>query len=245
MPETPLNRPPLSLVIPCYNEAANLPGLVARCLVLAGSTGGEVILVDNGSSDDTPAVLQKLLAGQKAVRSVRVDENQGYGYGIVQGLRAARGEVIGWTHADLQTDPMDAARALRVFQQSDTPELLYVKGLRKARPLADTVFTAGMSVFETLLMGRILRDVNAQPNLMHRSVVDAWADPPKDFSLDLFALANAKRRKLKVVRIPVLFPERQHGQSSWNVNWAAKRKFIKRTLDYSFRLRRDFSRSGA
>ncbi|MEO0818005.1 MAG: glycosyltransferase family 2 protein [Pseudomonadota bacterium] len=238
-------RPPLSLIIPCYNEAANLPGLVARCFVLVGATGGEVILVDNGSSDDTPAVLEKLLNGQSGVRSVRVNKNQGYGHGIVTGLRAAKGEVIGWTHADLQTDPMDAARALQVFQQSDTPELLYVKGLRKARPLADTVFTAGMSIFETLLMGRVLRDVNAQPNLMHRSVVDAWETPPKDFSLDLFALANAKSRGLDVVRIPVLFPERLHGQSSWNVNWAAKRKFIARTLDYSFRLRRTFSRSGA
>ena len=240
-----VQRPPLSLLIPCYNAAANLPGLVARCLVLAGTTGGEVILVDNGSSDDTPAVLQKLLAGQTAVRSLRVDVNEGYGHGIVSGLRAAKGEVIGWTHADLQTDPMDAARALRVFQQSETPELLYVKGLRKARPLADTVFTAGMSLFETVLMGRILRDVNAQPNLMHRSVVDAWTDPPKDFSLDLFALANAKKRALDVVRIPVLFPERIHGQSSWNVDWAAKRKFIGRTLDYSFRLRRSFARTGA
>jgi len=240
-----LKRPPLSLVIPCYNEAANLPGLVARCLVLAGCTGGEVILVDNGSDDDTPAVLNKLLAGQTAVRSVRVDVNEGYGHGILSGLRAARGEIIGWTHADLQTDPLDAARALQVFQTSPTPELLYVKGLRKARPLADSVFTAGMSVFETALMGRVLRDVNAQPNLMHRSVVDAWQEPPRDFSLDLFALANAKRRHLKVVRIPVLFLERVHGRSSWNVNWAAKKKFIARTLDYSFRLRRDLSRTVA
>jgi polyisoprenyl-phosphate glycosyltransferase len=240
-----LKRPPLSLVIPCYNEAANLPGLVARCLVLAGCTGGEVILVDNGSDDDTPTVLNKLLAGQTAVRSVRVDVNEGYGHGILSGLRAARGEVIGWTHADLQTDPLDAARALEVFKTSPTPELLYVKGLRKARPLADAVFTAGMSVFETALMGRILRDVNAQPNLMHRSVVDTWQEPPGDFSLDLFALAHAKRRHLKVVRIPVLFPERMHGRSSWNVNWAAKKKFIARTLDYSFRLRRDLSRTGA
>ncbi|MEM9739044.1 MAG: glycosyltransferase family 2 protein [Pseudomonadota bacterium] len=238
-------RLPLSLVIPCYNEADTLPGLVARCLVLVGATGGEVILVDNGSCDQTPAVLQKLLMGQSAVRSLRVDTNQGYGHGILAGLQSARGEVIGWTHADLQTDPMDVARAFEVFKQSDTPELLYVKGLRKARPFKDSVFTAGMSVFETLLMGRVLRDVNAQPNLMHRSVVDAWEKVPHDFSLDLFALANAKQRGLDVVRIPVLFPERLHGQSRWNVNWAAKRKFITRTLDYSFRLRRSFSRRGA
>lgn len=231
----------LSLVIPCYNEAANLPLLVTRCRALVASANAEVILVDNGSSDATPDVMARELRGEPAIRSVRVEVNKGYGHGIRAGLDAATGDVIGWTHADLQTDPMDAARSLRLFEASQTPEVLFVKGRRYARPLSDQVFTAGMSVFETLLMGRVLRDVNAQPTLFHRDTHAAWDNPPDDFSLDLFALANAKRKGLDVKRIPVLFPERIHGQSSWNVDWAAKRKFIKRTLDYSFRLRRTLS----
>ena len=240
-----MSRPPLSLVIPCYNEAANLPGLAERCAALIAATGAEVILVDNGSADESPAVLARLVGEIEGLRTIRVEVNQGYGHGICAGLAVARGEVIGWTHADLQTDPMDAARGLAVFHASGMPEQVFVKGLRKGRPLSDTVFTAGMSVFETMLMGHVLRDVNAQPTLMHRTTYGAWDVPPMDFSLDLFALADAKRAGLTVMRIPVRFPERQHGQSSWNVNWAAKRKFIARTLDYSFRLRRSFHKAGA
>ncbi|MEM1105712.1 MAG: glycosyltransferase family 2 protein [Pseudomonadota bacterium] len=241
----PQAGPPLSLVIPCYNEAEHLPALVARCLLLAGATGGEVILVDNGSTDGTPALLARLLEPGGAVRSVRVKVNRGYGHGILEGLRAARGEFVGWTHGDLQTDPLDVIRAMDVVTASPTPELVYVKGLRAARPLADTLFTVGMSGVQSLLTGRLLRDVNAQPNLMHRSIVDAWRNPPTDSSFDLFALAEAKRRRLKVARIPVLCPERLDGEARAKLDWRATRDVIQRTLGDSLRLRRTMARTGA
>ena len=95
----------LSLVIPCYNEAASLPGLLARCDEVTGAMDAEVIIVDNGSTDDTSAVLDRLLPEHPGCRLVRVVENRGYGHGIKAGLGAARGEILGWTHADLQTDP--------------------------------------------------------------------------------------------------------------------------------------------
>ena len=79
----------------------------------------EVILVDNGSTDDSPAVLAKLLSGP--VRSVRVEKNQGYGFGILSGLAAAQGRILGWTHADMQTDPADALRGLALFEGSSAP----------------------------------------------------------------------------------------------------------------------------
>mgnify|MGYP000870121030 FL=1 len=63
----------LTLVIPCYNEAASLPALVARCAELtAAEPAIDVILVDNGSTDDSPAVLARELAGRDRLSSVRV-----------------------------------------------------------------------------------------------------------------------------------------------------------------------------
>ena len=103
----------LSLVIPCYNEAANLPSLLERCKELAQRGSVEVILVDNGSTDDSPQVLARLLPAYPGCRTVRVEHNQGYGFGILAGLKAARGDILGWTHADMQTDPMDAAQGIR------------------------------------------------------------------------------------------------------------------------------------
>ncbi len=141
----------LSLIIPCYNEPANLPLLLERCRSLAGESNIEVILVDNGSTDNSPDVLTQLLPSYPHCRSVRVPVNQGYGYGILSGLRAAQGELLAWTHADIQTDPKDVLHDLAIFEQHKTKNL-YVKGQRVKRPLADVFFTIGMSVFETLLL---------------------------------------------------------------------------------------------
>lgn len=229
----------LSLVIPCYNEAAGLRELVARCvLVFGGRDDVEVILVDNGSKDDTPAILAELVPKHAFLRTVRVDVNQGYGHGILTGLAAATGDVLGWTHADLQTDPNDALIGFSRFLGSATPERLLVKGRRYGRPGSDLVFTWGMAAFESALLRAPLWDVNAQPNLFHRSFYATWQDPPTDFSLDLFVYWQATRAGLTLERFPVRFGARAHGISRWNVNWQAKVKFIQRTVDYSVRLAR-------
>lgn len=234
--------PAFSLVIPCYNEAAGLPELVRRCAYVAAEGGGEVVLVDNGSTDDSAAVLAGLLGpaddpeGRDGVRWVRVPVNQGYGFGITSGLAAARAPIVGWTHADLQTDPADVLRALPLFEGDGGPML--VKGRRYGRPVADRVFTAGMSAFETVLLRRPLRDINAQPTLFSRELLDRWGTPPKDFSLDLFALYSAAAHGFGIRRFPVVFAPRKFGTSSWNTDFAAKRRFIRRTLDYSLDLRK-------
>lgn len=237
--ETP--SPAFSLVIPCYNEAAGLAELVRRCTYVAGEGSGEIVLVDNGSTDDTASLLRDLLGeagggGHEGVRWVSVPVNQGYGFGITSGLAAARSDVVGWTHADLQTDPADVLRAMPLFD--GPPGRTMVKGRRYGRPVADRVFTAGMSAFETALLRRPLHDINAQPTLFHRSLLDLWGDPPKDFSLDLFALWAAGEHGFQVRRFPVIFAPRRWGVSSWNTDLAAKRKFIKRTVDFSLQLRK-------
>lgn len=228
-----------SLVIPCYNEAANLPLLLERCKELAVRPDVEVVLVDNGSTDSTAEVLQNLLPKYPGCRSIRVEKNQGYGFGIVSGLRAAEGQILGWTHADMQTDPQDVFLGLGLFEKHGDD--IFVKGRRYGRPFMDVVFTVGMSVFETLLLARPMWDINAQPTMFPRSFFDDWETPPEDFSLDLFTYYQAQSSGLKVYRFPVRFGERAHGVSHWNVNWAAKWKFIRRTIDFSLQLKKKIS----
>lgn len=225
-----------SLVVPCYNEAANLPLLLERCKEVVKTPSVEVVLVDNGSTDDTPSVLNELLPRYPGCRSVRVEVNQGYGYGILSGLKACEGEVLGWTHADMQTDPQDALLGLEFFNRHGSE--IFVKGHRYGRPAADVLFTVGMSAFETLLLGTPLWDINAQPTMFSRAFFETWHNAPHDFSLDLYAYYQARKNGLKVYRFPVRFGERAHGVSHWNVNWTAKRKFILRTVDFSLQLRK-------
>lgn len=227
----------LSLVIPCYNEALNIPLLLERCGGVAKPGEVEVILVDNGSTDNSPQVLADLLPKYPGCRSIRVEVNQGYGFGILSGLRAADGEILAWTHADMQTDPHDALKGLEFFDQHGKE--IFVKGKRYGRPAADVFFTMGMSAFETMLLGTRMWDINAQPTMFSREFFATWKNPPHDFSLDLFAYYSARKSGFPVYRFPVLFAERAHGVSHWNVNWAAKRKFIKRTVDFSLKLKKE------
>ena len=225
-----------SLVIPCYNESANLPLLLERCKEMSSRPDIEVILVDNGSTDNSSDVLLNLLPKYPGCRSVKVEKNQGYGFGILAGLKAAEGDFIGWTHADMQTDPQDALRGFELFGKHGSD--IMIKGRRYGRPLADVVFTLGMSIFETILLRKPMWDINAQPTIFSRAFFESWNNPPYDFSLDLYAYYLARCNRLEIHRIPVKFGERAHGVSHWNVNWAAKRKFIRRTVDFSLLLRK-------
>jgi polyisoprenyl-phosphate glycosyltransferase len=226
----------LSLIIPCFNESKSIPVLLTRCQEFIGDRNIEIVIVDNGSNDNTQKVLEPLLTKYTFVTLINVRVNKGYGYGVLEGLRGASGEILGWTHADLQTDPGDVVKALEFFKRASDPKQLFVKGRRHGRPIIDVIFTVGMSIFETLLMRTKMWDINAQPTLFHRSFYETWEDPPKDFSLDLFAYFMAKKEKLLIERFPVLFGERVHGRSRWNVSISAKVGFIKRTLHYSFLL---------
>jgi glycosyltransferase involved in cell wall biosynthesis len=229
-----------SLIIPCYNEAANLPLLLERCRALSAKPGVEIILVDNGSTDNSSDVLSNLLPKFSGCRSIRVEKNRGYGFGIISGLKAAESEILGWTHADMQTDPQDVLHGLELFDQKGLD--IFVKGKRYGRPLADVVFTLGMSVFETLLLRKPLSDINAQPTMFSRHFFETWLTAPDDFALDLYAYYEAQIQGLKVHRFPVRFGERAHGVSHWNVNWTSKWKFIRRTIGFSFQLKKNITK---
>ena len=227
-----------SLIIPCYNEAASIKQLLERCQTITQSNDNEVILVDNGSTDETPQILSLLLPEYPGCRAIRIEQNQGYGYGILAGLRAASGEILGWTHADLQTDPGDTLKGIKLFEAYPNQNI-FVKGKRFGRPISDQIFTIGMSFFETILLRKGFWDINAQPTMFRSQFFKVWSDSaPHDFSLDLFAYFMAKKLGLKVFRFPVKFLNRLHGVSSWNINWKAKKKFISRTIDFSLSLRK-------
>lgn len=230
----------LSITIPCYNEAENIPLLLGKFASSITDEAIEVILVNNGSTDGSEAVLEKLLPSYPFARTVPVPVNRGYGYGILQGLKSAQADFIGWTHADMQTDPADVLRAYHLLEDAEWNENIFVKGNRRGRSLFDRFFTGGMSLFETLYLGRRLYDINAQPNIFSRSFFESWQNPPDDFSLDLYALYMARGAGVDIRRFDVMFPPRIHGESHWNNGTLkAKWKFIRRTLDFSVKLKKE------
>jgi glycosyltransferase involved in cell wall biosynthesis len=244
---------PISVVIPCYNEGKNIPLIISRIeailktnpsSITQQSFNGEFLLVNNGSTDDTPRLLHAAVAriNSPQLRIVDVAVNQGYGYGILAGLKEARYDLLAWTHADMQCDPLDVLRAQQIFADKvgagSPPESLIVKGNRVQRRLGEWLFTLGMSIFTSLVLGRWLSDINAQPKLFHRIFFNTLGLAPHDFSLDLFLLYNGKKQQSHIATLPVRFNKRIHGQSSWNFSLRSRLKTIARTLSYILSLRR-------
>ena len=128
-------------------------------------------------------------------------------------------------------------KALKFFNKSE--DLIFCKGRRFGRPILDVLFTISMSFFETILLGKLMWDINAQPTIFSRHFFEKWQNPPNDFSIDLYAYYMAKKFNLKVCRFPVKFGERAYGISHWNIDWKSKWNFIKRTISYSINLRRN------
>ena len=159
----------VSLIIPCFNEEKNIPVLLSKCKEAFDQKEVEVVIVDNGSSDNTQTVLINLLPDYSFVKTVRVESNQGYGHGILTGLNASSGEYLAWTHADLQTNPADLLEGIKILSETSNSENLFIKGKRFGRPFADRIFTIGMSLFESVLLKTKMWDINAQPTIFHRS----------------------------------------------------------------------------
>ena len=227
-----------SLIIPCYNEAKNIPVLLKKIKPLLVNKSIQVVMVNNGSTDDSDSAIDKLKPKVTNFKYVIVPKNKGYGYGIMQGLKASDGDIIGWTHADLQTNPADFLRAITFF---DMDQHSFVKGKRFGRSFMDYFLTFGMSVFETLLFKKRMFDINAQPTVFSKQFFKSLPTPPNDFALDLFFYFHAVQKGLTIHRFPVLFGKRFAGTSTWNTGWLARYKFIKRTIEFSLKLKRNMN----
>ena len=231
----------LSVVLPCYNEADNLPPLLARYAAEWHQQGlpAELILVDNGSTDHTAEVLARALARPELAfaRVVRVPQNRGFGHGTFTGLLAARGEVIGFSHADMQYGPQDVFDAYHCLMAAPDPRRVLVKGKRAQRGWSASLVTNTMALLASTVLLMPLTDINAQPKLFHRSLLARLANPPDGFQFDLYVLYCARRAGLRVLTVPVVFGRRAHGQSKWAFSFLSRYRTIWATIVYIFKLR--------
>jgi len=112
--------PQLSVVAPAYNEAANLPDLVDELTTVLDEFQAyrpfEIVIVDDGSTDDTERVLGTLAETVDPVRSITLARNFGQSAALAAGIEHVRGEVVVTIDADGQNDPADIPRLLGVLE---------------------------------------------------------------------------------------------------------------------------------
>ena len=211
-----MNNCDISIILPCYNESGNIPLILKRFRdLLANRRDIEVLLVNNGSTDNSQEIFNSELAKTENsfAKVVYVEVNKGYGFGIMAGVR----------------------ETLKIFSKYHSQILsgkYYAKGRRVDRNPADAFFTWGMSIISSIFLGAKLNDINAQPKMFDRSFLKYLQNPPDDFSLDLYLMYQAHKHKIELIEMPVSFAKRQHGIAKGGGTLKGKMKLIKRTFKY-------------
>lgn len=225
--------PALSIILPCYNEGPNIPLIIERVRPFWPQENFELILVNNGSTDESAEILAAEMSRPENsfVRVVTIDQNIGYGHGIFTGLQAASGSILAYSHADIQTPPEDVFKAFHLLQADGLDvEKTLVKGRRVNRPKEALFLTNGLAKVVELLLGQRLEDINGQPKLFSRHLLTHLTHPPTGFAFDTYLMLVARWQNLDLVEFPVDFGARLHGESKWATTVFSRYKTIWRYL---------------
>ena len=197
-----------SLIIPCFNEEGNIDTLVKKCETYLENQKNQLVLVNNGSTDSTEKKIDQHLYISNILK-VNVEKNEGFGHGVLEGLKMASGKVLSYTHADLQTDPNDVLEGIKLHKDKNDCNF-FIKGKRVNKiknnwSILDLFISYSMTLFESLLFQKLLHDIHAQPVIFHRNFYKLWISPPKDMTFDVYTYYLAKQKRYKITRFPVDF----------------------------------------
>ena len=227
--------PDVSLVMPCYNEEKVLPLSVPPLVEVFDREGVslELVLVDNGSRDQTSAVIDEFIAQGLPVVKAVVPVNQGFGYGILTGFTNCTGQYVGYLCADGQVRAEDVLRIYRAAVASPSPAMAKVR--RRFRQ--DSWIRKLISIFYngTMLLlfpGISTLDVNGNPKIVSAEALKWIAPSSNDWFLDAEFMLKARHLKLNVIEINVPGQLRQAGKS--HVRMRTVVEFMKNILRARF-----------
>jgi glycosyltransferase involved in cell wall biosynthesis len=209
-------RPHVTVVVPLFNEAESLPELHQRLTAVLGPFGGgyELIFVDDGSRDESLAVLQNLAANDVHLRIISFRRNFGKSAALATGFRAARGRFVITMDSDLQDDPAEIPGLIAKLEEGFD----LVSGWKKTRH--DPVFSKNLpsKLFNRVtsrLSGIHLHDFNCGLKAYRNEVVK---DLPVYGELHRFLPVLAFKLGYRITEIPVQHHARKYGKTKFGMN---------------------------
>jgi glycosyltransferase involved in cell wall biosynthesis len=206
MAGSPATRlPALSYFFPAHNEAANLAGLVDEALATLPTLAEEfeIVIVDDGSKDATPALADELAATHPAVRAVHHPVNLGYGAALRSGFAAARFDHLAFTDGDRQFKVADLGRLIERLQAGGADAVVGYR-IKRADPLVRTVYARLYRLANRIFFGLKVRDVDCACKLFKRAALEGVAVESSGafFSAELLIKLGARGRKIEEVGVP-------------------------------------------
>ena len=220
--ESPVKRAAsISLILPAWNEADVIANAIAEAdTALAMVTADyEIIVVDDGSTDNTALIVEELAVTNERIRLVQHSPNQGYGAAIRSGFAAAANELIVFTDADCQFDLTELDRFVLLSDRYDV-----VCGYRIDRQ--DTPLRCLYSKVYNLMVRALLstgvRDVDCALKMFHRDVAKQLKITGNGFLVNSEMLTQANRLGCTVVEVGVTHRPRTLGTSTVSVKHIPK-----------------------
>ncbi|MBN2584711.1 MAG: glycosyltransferase family 2 protein [Planctomycetes bacterium] len=206
-------RRAISAVLPAYNEQDCIVEATEKLRdALAGCAEEfEIILVDDGSTDRTPQLVDELSEQYPEVRTIHHKPNAGYGVSLRDGFLAARLPLVFYTDADNQFDPREIPRLIDLIDRYDI-----VSGYRIDRqdPWMRKFFSWGFKKFIGAIFGVYVRDCDCAFKLYRRKVFKHVTIESRMFFVDAEVLAKANVLGYRIGEVGVTHLPRSGGQST-------------------------------
>jgi undecaprenyl-phosphate 4-deoxy-4-formamido-L-arabinose transferase len=224
----------ISLVIPVFNEEANLHQLIERCLSVCRGLENpfEIILVDDGSQDQSAKLIEYAALANPELKGVFLNRNYGQHAAVTAGFETSKGEIIITLDADLQNPPEEIPRLIQAIHQGYD----VVGSVRQNRK--DSFFrkfsSALVNWFVQKTTGVMMHDYGCMLRAYRRNIVDAVLSCPER-STFIPILANNFARN--VTEIPVSHNERKNGHTKYSLYKLISLQFDLLTCMTTFPLR--------
>jgi len=204
----------ISVVIPVYNEEANLALLMDRLEAAMQSMRRpyEIVFVDDGSRDDSLAILKGFL-GREGVRVVELTRNYGQHPAIFSAFSVVRGDIVVTIDADLQNPPEEIPRLVRAMEEGDYEVVGSVRMLRKDS-LFRTIPSRLVNAMTRRTTGVRMTDWGCMLRAYRRTVIDRMV-ASQEHSTFIPALATLFAKRM--TEIPVGHEERHGGVSNYTL----------------------------
>ena len=210
----------LSIIVPVYNEQSTVGAVIDRLLDIALPVPREILVVNDGSTDGTRQVLDRLPSHGDTLRIVHAEKNGGKGRAIRIGFEQARGTIVAIQDADLELDPAEIAALVQPIIARETAVVYgsrFLNGTSGA-PLVSVAANRFLTAMTNVLFGSRLTDMETCYKLMRTDIARGLGLEANRFDIEPEITAKLLRAGHRIIERPVRFEPRSRAQGK-KIGW--------------------------